>query len=122
MTLSADADAQLESGDGAAVIGAIESVLREETDRLRRRDSFDVEASNHRKSRLLLLLMRLSAKASPDERESMVQKLGDLKELIGENMVCIADHQKALQEVSELMTNLLRSENDDGTYGEDVWK
>jgi hypothetical protein len=101
----------------ASIISRIEHAVEEETAALRTDTSFDLRASNARKSRYLYELSRAIKNAGgaplPDEqREGVVR----LREKLAKNEAAILAHLSAVNEVATLIQGAIQRAEADGTY------
>jgi len=115
---------QARPGNLAAVIGRIEDVLEAETAGIRAGVSFDLKASNARKSRYLYELNR--AMKGLGQADSLVEHregLTRLRQKLARNEAAILAHLNAVNEVATLLRNAIQNAEADGTYsaGEFGW-
>jgi hypothetical protein len=101
----------------ASIISRIEQAVEEETVAIRTDTSFDLKASNARKSRYLYELSRAVKNAGgaqlPDEqREAIVR----LREKLARNEAAILAHLSAVNEVATLIQGAIQRAEADGTY------
>ena len=111
-------------GNLAAIIGRIEEAVEEETAGIRSGVSFDIKASNARKSRYLYELNRAMKGFGPAElpgehREGLTR----LRQKLARNEAAILAHLNAVTEVASLLKNAIQNAEADGTYsaGEFGW-
>jgi hypothetical protein len=116
--------AQPSPGNLSAIIGRIEEVVEEETAGIRSGVSFDLKASNARKSRYLYELNRAMKGMQPAEflaehREGLTR----LRQKLARNEAAIKAHLNAVNEVATLLRNAIQNAEADGTYsaGEFGW-
>jgi hypothetical protein len=107
-----------------AIIGRIEQVIEEETAGIRRATSYDLKASNARKSRYLYELTR--AMKGVDQAESFLEykdSLLRLRQKLAKNEAAIKAHLNAVAEVANLLKSAIQRSEADGTYtaGEFGW-
>ena len=111
-------------GNLAAIIGRIEEAVDEETAGIRSGTSYDLKASNARKSRYLYELNR--ALKGTNEIEFLEQHregLLRLRQKLAKNEAAILAHLNAVNEVAMLLKNAIQRADADGTYsaGEFGW-
>ena len=104
-------------GNLAAIIGRIEEAVESETDGIRASSSFDLKASNARKSRCLYELNRAmksigQAELAAEHREGLTR----LRQKLARNEAAILAHLSAVTEVANLMKNAIQNAEADGTY------
>ena len=104
-------------GNLAAIIGRIEEAVEEETAGIRSGVSFDLKASNARKSRCLYELNRAMKGAGQGEvlaehREGLTR----LRQKLASNEAAILAHLNAVNEVATLLKNAIQNAETDGTY------
>jgi len=111
-------------GNLAAVIGRIEEAVEAETAGIRAGGSFDLKASNARKSRCLYELNRAikglgQAGLPAEHREGLTR----LRQKLARNEAAVLAHLSAVTEVADLMRNAIQNAEADGTYsaGEFGW-
>lgn len=111
-------------GNLAAIIGRIEEAVEDETAGIRAGGSFDLKASNARKSRCLYELNRAmksigQAELLGEHREDLTR----LRQKLARNEAAILSHLSAVAEVANLMKNAIQNAEADGTYsaGEFGW-
>ena len=111
-------------GNLAAIIGRIEEAVEDETVGIRAGGSFDLRASNARKSRCLYELNRAiksigQAELLGEHREGLAR----LRQKLARNEAAILAHLSAVTEVANLMKNAIQNAEADGTYsaGEFGW-
>ncbi len=91
--------------------------IREETAALRSNTRYDIPGSNARKSRLLYELSRAaSGLGSADFSPELGGQLKDLRADLAANAVLVKGHVSAVREISDMMINLVRRDETDGTY------
>ena len=101
------------------VIARLGAFIELETEQIQNDKQFDFKASSEKKSRLLFELNRSSRGcdfASLDQ--SVLNELSKLKKALAKNEARIKAHLAAVREVSDIMVNILKNEDADGTYGE----
>lgn len=115
---------QARPGNLAAIIDRIEEVVEEETAGIRTGVSFDLKASNARKSRYLYELNRAmkgsgQAEFLAEHREGLTR----LRQKLTRNEAAILAHLNAVNEVANLLKNAIQNAEADGTYsaGEFGW-
>ncbi|QDC00565.1 hypothetical protein [Mesorhizobium sp. 8] len=111
-------------GNLAAIIGRIEEAVEEETAGIRSGVSFDLKASNARKSRYLYELNR--AMKGPGQAEFLAENsegLTRLRQKLARNEAAILAHLNAVNEVANLLKSAIQNAEADGTYsaGEFGW-
>ena len=111
-------------GSLGAIIGRIEEAVDEETTASRIDTSFDLKASNARKSRCLYELNRAikgigQGEALEHHREGLVR----LRQKLTRNEAAILAHLNAVTEVATLLKDAIQRSEADGTYsaGEFGW-
>jgi hypothetical protein len=105
------------SGNLDALIGRIEEAVEEETAAIRTDTSFDLKASNARKSRCLYELNRAMkgmghAEFAEQHREGLIR----LRQKLAKNEAAILAHLSAVTEVANLLKNAIQQAEADGTY------
>ena len=101
------------------VIARLGNFIEAETAEIQSNRNFDFQASSEKKSRLLFELNRASRGCDFSQLDrSVIQELMRLKQALAENEVKINAHLSAIREVSDLMVNIMKNEEADGTYGE----
>ena len=104
-------------GNVAAILGRIEEAVEDETSRIRADMSFDLKASNARKSRCLYELSR--AMKGVSEADFLAEHAEGLKRLRGKlvrNEAALKAHLAAVSEVAALLQNAIQQAEADGTY------
>jgi hypothetical protein len=101
----------------AAIINRIEQTIDEETAAIRTDMSFDLKASNARKSRYLYELNRAvkgpaAANLVAEHRDAIVR----LREKLARNEAAILAHLNAVGEVAMLIQGAIQRADADGTY------
>lgn len=111
-------------GNLAAIIGRIEEAVDEETAAIRTDTSYDLKASNARKSRYLYELTRAmkgvgQAEFLAEHREGLAR----LRQKLARNEAAILAHLSAVNEVANLIKGAIQRSEADGTYsaGEFGW-
>lgn len=108
----------------SAILGRIEDAVEEETTGIRSGSSFDIKASNERKSRYLYELNR-AIKSIGDARFLHEHRdgLARLREKLARNEAAIRAHMSAVGEVAALLQDVIQRSEADGTYsaGEFGW-
>lgn len=112
------------AGNLGAIIGRIEEAVDEETAAIRANSSFDLRASNARKSRCLYELNRAmkgmgQAEFIEQHREGLIR----LRQKLTRNEAAVLAHLNAVTEVANLLKNAIQRAEADGTYsaGEFGW-
>ncbi|AZO11682.1 MULTISPECIES: hypothetical protein [unclassified Mesorhizobium] len=104
-------------GNLAAIIGRIEEAVDEETAGIRSGTSYDLKASNARKSRYLYELTRALKGANEIEfLEQHREGLSRLRQKLAKNEAAILAHLNAVNEVATLLKNAIQRADADGTY------
>ncbi|TGQ71200.1 hypothetical protein EN829_002110 [Mesorhizobium sp. M00.F.Ca.ET.186.01.1.1] len=104
-------------GNLAAIIGRIEEVVEEETAGIRSDTSYDLKASNARKSRYLYELTRAMRGGSEAEfLEQHREGLTRLRHKLAKNEAAILAHLSAVNEVASLLRSAIQRAETDGTY------
>ena len=99
------------------IIDGLMSAIQEETQAFRANLGFDLKASNARKSRLLYELTRAAGNLDlPGLQHDCRAKLLLLKNELAGNALQVKAHMMAVKEISDLMIDILRKEQEDGTY------
>jgi hypothetical protein len=99
------------------IIDGLLGCIREETAALRSNIRFDLSGSNARKSRLLYELNRAaSGFGSADFSPELGSQLKGLRAELAANAVLVKGHVSAVREISDMIINLVRKEETDGTY------
>ena len=105
------------AGNLGVLIGRIEEAVDEETAAIRTDISFDIKASNARKSRYLYELTRAMKGAGdalpPVEHRENLERL---REKLAINEAAIRAHLNAVNEIATLMQNAIQHAETDGTY------
>lgn len=104
-------------GNLSIIIGRIEEAVEEETAGIRANGSFDLKASNARKSRCLYELNRAmkginQADMLSEHREGLTR----LRQKLAKNEAAILAHLSAVTEVANLLKNAIQHAEADGTY------
>jgi hypothetical protein len=111
---------QLVEGDDQSISKIVSGLLiciREETIALRDNTRYDLPGSNARKSRLLYELNRaVLGISAPEHAPELSKQLKTLRAELAANALLVKSHVTALQEISEMMINLVRKDEADGTY------
>lgn len=115
--MAVDPSVPTHSGSLSSIIRRIEDAVDMETVGIRKDSSFDIAASNARKSRYLYELNRaatgLSAQHLTDEhRDGLIRLRGKLEI----NEQTILAHLNAVKEVAELLQDAIQRAETDGTY------
>jgi hypothetical protein len=101
----------------ASIISRIEQAVEEETVAIRTDTSFDLKASNARKTRYLYELSRAVKNAGstelPDEQREAIMRL---REKLARNEAAILAHLSAVNEVATLIQGAIQRGEADGTY------
>jgi hypothetical protein len=108
----------------AAILGRIEEAVEEETAAIRTDTSFDLKASNARKSRYLYELSRaMKGVSGPEFLEQHREGLLRLRQKLARNEAAILAHLNAVNEVANLLKTAIQRAEADGTYsaGEFGW-
>ncbi|MCC0037805.1 MAG: hypothetical protein H6893_02275 [Brucellaceae bacterium] len=101
----------------SAVIGRIEETIDAETTAIRSDPSFDLKASNARKSRGLYELNKAIRATRPEELDASHRAgLERLREKLKINEAAILAHLSAVGEVAALIQNAIQHAEADGTY------
>lgn len=116
-TIATEAPAAARSGNLAAIIGRIEEAVDEETAGIRSGLSYDLKASNARKSRYLYELTRAMKGANEIEfLEQHREGLLRLRQKLARNEAAILAHLNAVNEVATLLKSAIQRADADGTY------
>ena len=101
----------------SGVLGRLEQVLENENAAIGTDASFDIKASNARKSRCLyelnLLVRSLGAESIHEEHQ---QRLIDLRRKLEFNSIRVKAHLEAVRDVTEMINDAVRANEADGTY------
>lgn len=112
-----DAAQAVQPGNLGAILSRIEEAVEEETAAIRTDFSFDIKASNARKSRYLYELTRatkgLAEGEFPGELRAGVERLRD--KLVTNERAILA-HLSAVSEVATLLKDAIQRSEADGTY------
>ena len=101
----------------SAVIGRIEETIDAETTAIRSDPSFDLKASNARKSRGLYELNKAIRATRPEELDASHRAgMERLREKLKINEAAILAHLSAVGEVAALIQNAIQHAEADGTY------
>jgi hypothetical protein len=103
-------------GNLAALLGRIEAAVEEETVAIRTDMSYDLKASNARKSRYLYELNRAMKGGTPEYLAEHGESLLRLREKLARNEAAILAHLNAVNEVATLLKNAIQHAEADGTY------
>lgn len=99
------------------IIDGLLDCIREETAAMRSNVRFDLPGSNARKSRLLYELSRAaSGFGGADFSPELGSQLKDLRAELVVNAMLVKGHVSAVREISDMMINLVRKGETDGTY------
>ena len=99
------------------VFAKLTSTLEEENYILQERRDLSLDAIIHKKSQLLLELMRAQKACSPDAIASrLAGELRDFKVLMRANQRLLSFHLTAAKDVSNIILDALRQNHSDGTY------
>lgn len=101
----------------SSIIDRIEQAVDDETAAINTDPSFDVKASNARKSRYLYELTRVmkgigDAAILADHRDDIIR----LHDKLAANEAALKAHMGAVGEVADLIQNAIRASETDGTY------
>jgi hypothetical protein len=99
------------------IVAGLLSCIRQETEALRANERYDMAGSNARKSRLLYELNRATGGLdTPNQSPELRLQLKTLRAELATNALLVKGHVTALREISEMMINLVRRDEADGTY------
>jgi hypothetical protein len=99
------------------IVAGLLSCIRQETEALRANERYDMAGSNARKSRLLYELNRAAGGLdTPNQSPELRLQLKTLRVELATNALLVRGHVTALREISEMMINLVRRDEADGTY------
>jgi dsDNA-binding SOS-regulon protein len=99
------------------VFARLTSTLEEENYILQDRRDLSLDAIIHKKSQLLLELMRAQKSCSPEAVASrLAGELNDFKVLMRANQRLLSVHLAAAKDVSNTILDALRQNHSDGTY------
>ncbi|KQU05497.1 hypothetical protein ASG60_02210 [Methylobacterium sp. Leaf469] len=100
-----------------ASLKRLEAVVAAETEALLTHRPFDQEAVNLRKSQSLLELTRLTRGLDPDQiAPEVADQLARLSRALSRNQGVVGQHLRAVEEISEIVTQAIRDSESDGTY------
>lgn len=110
-------------GNLAALLRRIEAAVEEETSAIRTDMSYDLKASNARKSRYLYELNRAMKGTGPEHLAEHGEMLLRLRQTLARNETAILAHLNAVNEVANLIKSAIQHAEADGTYsaGEFGW-
>jgi hypothetical protein len=101
------------------VLHRLEEVVDQETAALRSRKPVDLKDFNDRKSHALLDLSRAlkQMQAGGKPQPQIERRLGELRVKLEENRRVLQMHLEAVREVSTRLSDAIRDQESDGTYG-----
>ncbi|KQP10220.1 MAG: flagellar protein FlgN [Methylobacterium sp.] len=100
-----------------ASLKRLEATVVAETEALLSHRPFDQEAVNRRKSQSLLELSRLTRGLDPAEvAPDIADQLARLSRALARNQGVVSQHLRAVEEISEIVTQAIRDSESDGTY------
>ncbi|MDN2580744.1 hypothetical protein [Aquibium sp. ELW1220] len=117
----ADPQAGLRGASLPGIIARIEEAVEVETRSIRTDVTFDLQASNDRKSRYLYELNKAVRDIRPDVLQANRDGIIRLRGKLAENQAAIAAHLKAVTEVAGLIQDAIEQSEADGTYGSDAF-
>jgi hypothetical protein len=104
------------AGNLATIIGRIEEAVEAETAAIRTDPTFDIKASNARKSRYLYELNRVMKSGRPENLAEHRDGLQRLRQKLARNEAAILAHLNAVTEVANLLKDAIQNAEADGTY------
>ncbi len=108
-----------DDGNVRRIISRLIEYIEQENLAIEENGNFDFVLSSERKSRLLFEFNRANATLDPTHlADETVAGLRRLKHGLIENERRIASHVSAVKEVSGILVDIMRDEENDGTYGE----
>lgn len=101
------------------VLQRLEEIVDQETAALRSRKAVDLKEFNDRKSHALLDLSRAlkQMQAGGKPQPQIERRLGELRVKLEENRRVLRIHLDAVREVSTRLSDAIRDQESDGTYG-----
>lgn len=104
-----------------SIIGALETVVEEETAALAARTQVDLETYSNRKSQGLMELNRASRNLEAMANHQVVAaRLSGLRDKLAANQMALKLHLEAVREISSIVANAIRESESDGTYSESI--
>jgi hypothetical protein len=114
MEVAASSDVRIQN-----VLGRLEMILDNENSRIGLDPSFDLKASNARKSRCLYELTMLHRDASPSEiSPSFVSQTRHIRSKLMANSQKVNAHMEACRSVVEILKTAVQEADADGIYSE----
>ena len=108
-----------DDGNVRRIISRLIEYIEQENSAIEGSGDFDFALSSERKSRLLFEFNRANATLDPAHlADETVSGLRRLKLGLVENERRIQAHLSAVKEVSGILVDIIRDEENDGTYGE----
>lgn len=99
------------------VLSRLNFFIEQETEEIGSNKKFDFKASSEKKSRLLFELNKASRLADHTSmNETLISELQRLRKALKINEAKIRIHLSALRDVSDILVNIIKDENTDGTY------
>lgn len=99
------------------VLGRLEMIIDNENERLGRDPEFDLKVSNAHKSRCLYELTMLFRSTNPKELAlGYIDQMHGLKAKLALNARRVEAHLHAVRSVADLLKNVARDADGDGTY------
>jgi hypothetical protein len=98
------------------VIVRLTAVLEEENRRLTEQREASLESLIHKKSQLLLELLRIQKALMPTQHRDVTGKLKALRLAMEANRRLLSIHLSAAKEISDTILEALRQDESDGTY------
>lgn len=99
------------------VLGRLELIIDNENERLGFDPEFDIKASNAHKSRCLYELTMLFRDTRPDQMPpAFIGQMKGLKDKLNTNARKVQAHMDAVRAVADIIRNVARDAEDDGTY------
>lgn len=100
----------------ARCVDRLETIIRAETQILRRGGKIDFEALNLRKSHALLEFLRVSKSSTAQSAGRSAERVKTLQKLLADNAALLERRLQATDEVASLIVRHLRDSESDGTY------
>jgi hypothetical protein len=99
------------------VLGRLVSTIEEENKILNEQRELSLDPIIHRKSQLLLELMRAQKNCSAETMKSCLEtEIRNFKRIMNANQQLLSVHLAAAKEVSNTILDVLRQNDSDGTY------
>lgn len=99
------------------ILGRLDEILETENERIGKDDTFDMRASNTRKSRCLYELTLVMRRLQPSElSEATAAILKNVREKLSLNHVRVGAHLEAVRAVTVILKDAIAAAEADGTY------